>query len=530
MCNITQMYFQRILRIFDLQLINEDTDAFIICNTPLKPTWDTHTHTRMHLYTCAHMTALTALGGISNASTIPATDAEALDNARRGLMAAAAEAAAAEKASTTTSESTRPAPLLRVNSVPLLSTPPDKIRRTMTPLALAAAPAATTSAPAADASSTSSPSTGDTSTPLDEPVTSASKKEVKLLKKKKKGKAQKSTQPHGAVAESGPTQPPPPDSSGIPPQNAAPASEVNSGDSGAAQPNQDAGSKESELPPCDDANKENIPTKADPENAQTKATASKSAAKPVKKPAQDESKPVKAEPVTHSLAPETPQYEKVVNHPTRDQITGDLATATHENLKRANTNQQFTPSAANTPAPAMSPADTPGGNGRDDAEKPADKSNGLPSDDDEDAGDDAEEDLDGEDIEEELERELARSSQTGPGFDDGLDDLMNSPTDTTPRDKRHVTFAVDKSNDDNKKDASGKDGDDEKEPEVKPSNAKRRREKTKEEKAAHARFMRFSRSFASPLLQVSLFPGREVALTMLICAYYQFYIMINLVM
>lgn len=75
-----------------------------------------------------------AEGASSNATTIPGSDADAVENARRGC-AQAKELEVAQGASAVAPSTTARPNLLRVNSVPVLSphTPVDRIRRTSTP-------------------------------------------------------------------------------------------------------------------------------------------------------------------------------------------------------------------------------------------------------------------------------------------------------------------------------------------------------------------------------------------------------------
>lgn len=168
-------------------------------------------------------------------------------------------------------------------------------------------------------------------------------------------------------------------------------------------------------------------------------------------------------------SPGTPVYAKAEEVPTVNELTGDPSQAARANLMRANTASQGTPSAARTPA-TVTAAASPEKNKTQDQ---------------------------GDELEQALDKEIEQNGGEGAAddFSQHLEGLFNgieateAPKRPAPPEPKPPTPV--------KTEPASPDKPME-EPEQRKEDAdipKRRREKTPAEKAAHARFMRFSRSF-----------------------------------
>lgn len=381
------------------------------------------------------MATCLAEGGSSVATTVPASDADAVENAKRGC-AQAKELEATAPTAAAPSTTARPS-LCRVNSVPVLEsphTPADRIRRTSTPTAPADPPQSGTGAH--EASVTPEESQNGTS-PVPEGGATKPKKVVNKKKKKRAKNAQAQDDHKPAPSNEG---------------------------------NQPAANKEAsttyKTEPVSDGNppqtldKTTIPSdKTTDDSARALAP---SAGAPQPKPAATKSmarKPDHGEPV------------KVERTPARTDSLDDLQReqAKANNLRRANTDAQHTP---------------------------------------------AEGEADRDDLEQLLDKEIKQEHPTGADPPAAAGELASMvapapppaaqlaeaatapPTETPalppagtpapPTPPRRVSFAPQPIIH---------------EPQEEEAPKKKKREKTEAEKAAHARYMRFSRSFKRILHQ-----------------------------
>lgn len=393
-----------------------------------------------------------ASGGVSTATTVPATDAEAKENARRGCAEARKMA---QKSSPSGS-------ILRVDGVPVISTPPERIRRRDTiPLGRPSAPKE--ACPAGD--ELTSPETGD-------PVGKPRKRSCK--RKKNKAKRGKKTK-HGFRDEhkpldSGKSASPSNEASGIRGQGQGDhrPDPIEAGAGAGAAPegarDADASIEKAASVATDSATKGGIVEKGGPGSEQppsARLTASKAAAKPAKQPAASKKVEalacVKPEPMSHAQA---------------------VKRSNSDSFKRACSSVQATPSAC----PPVEPQ------GTDDLPTPASVNQDQHS-------------QHGATPNEKEQMQCASEepdpseldSDEGLGSGDDLEEVSEEVNeDDKMKDDNEKGKVDEKGADKEAAAATEKDGD--------AGKKKPKRDKTPAQKAAHARYMRFSRSLKSVLV------------------------------
>lgn len=436
-------------------------------------------------------------GGNSTATTIPATDEEALANARRGTQEANASNGIMPAGQ---SAATRPAPPVRVNSIPLL-TPPEKIRKTHS------------IPPPIDQLSSASKMSPPESVvaPLVAVKTDPEHQcDQEKRRRRRKRKAAPADMPQAPSEPLRHDQPP----SGMPacavegtmehqePGAVDPAAEPqDTPGAPAAGTSTEEHTEQTGLPalqthtppappdpaeptphalitpthdgdgPGDGGQSVAPPLPMVPVESTAKVPKGLPDATPKQAPApMQAAKKSAARPPSEKVhSPGTPVYAKAEEVPTVNELTGDPSQAARANLMRANTASQGTPSAARTPA-TVTAAASPEKNKTQDQ---------------------------GDELEQALDKEIEQNGGEGApdDFSQHLDGLFNgieateAPKRPAPPEPKPPTPV--------KTEPASPDKPME-EPEQRKEDAdipKRRREKTPAEKAAHARFMRFSRSF-----------------------------------
>lgn len=395
-------------------------------------------------------------GGVSTASTVPATDEEALAHAKAGVAMFAARAAAESEQSKAS-----PASRVVVDGVPVLKTPPEKIRRrdTLPPLMLANEPSApkhTDPAKAIEDGSEVAGSRTDSG--------KGTKKKKKHVKKAKKGKSKKKVK--AMSPKSGPPA--------VPSAPAVP-SEGNGG-AIAAEPVPEApsGVNEPEVAGGGESNGTEAHAESSLVSGQGNGTPMPAAAgiagKPepqdltseVDKPKKPAAKKAAPKPKALKVEPPAPAIAKVE---AVQSVEALIKRSQSDNLRRATSSIQQTPSAC----PPI--------------EEDKDDLPPREADDLEPEEDEAEE----EEEEEELEAEVEEPAHEASAEKDAKDN--KSAGEKTDKSKGSAD------GDGHKK--SSTDEPDKGDEDAGTKKGKARREKTPAEKAVHARYMRFSRSFQS---------------------------------
>ena len=341
-------------------------------------------------------------GAISTATTIPATDAEAVENARKGLEAARILESEKPPSPPVTAVAGK---LVRVNSVPILDqpkTPVEKIHRRTTDIVLA----------------DDKQNDGAEASPQEpgQDTGSGSKRKRKL--KGKRSKKAKTT-------------------SGQPVQENDDENGENTQDDASKEPTDTAAPPVAEPTP----DQTQVPQQATPQeqhDKRPKATASKAAAKP-----------------PQQMLPQETALEQAVKMqatPMRNDAADDNSKmqATAENLARAATSEQLPPAEPAPHAPAVPAPQGPAVPASQGPAVPASQGPAVP------ASQGSKPGQSGGELERQLDKEVKKE------YDESQTPQESQPPGTG----------------------------------VKP---KKRREKTPAEKAAHARYMKFSRSFERTL-------------------------------
>ena len=394
-------------------------------------------------------TTSTMSGGTSTATTVPGDDEAALQNAREGTAQVRKRDAELKPKGCDGSSKGTPG-VLRVNSVPVLKTPEQRIRKTHTPTE--ALPDATGSPVAPEESSAAPPEASPSSAAPSSDVSKSDASKPKKDKVKKKRKSKKGKKSKNAKGDSGMRPVPTPQQSAqmpvvsasqAPPAPTAPAVEPSTALSPAerelidhvAQLGDDDTSPKADAIPA-----ESVPSSSTPAAVACAKPAAKKAA--AKKPARD-----------------TPPGTVAVKVPVKTDCSSDGPGHTEETmaqevqqaqevstLLRSTTASQFAQSPAPTPPSTPAAPNTAAENKEGDAPDQNDSEN-----DDEDLEEEEEEESN--DIEDALDKEAEKGSQ--------------------PEQQQEAVQGA----------GNG------------PGKVKRkRREKTEAEKALHARYMKFSRS------------------------------------
>ena len=424
-------------------------------------------------------------GGTSTATTVPGDDQAALENARRGT--AQVRQLDAEMKASEEKDKEKPA-VLRVNSIPVLTTPEQKIRKTHTPTEpLGGATGSPVAPDESSAAMAEAPSSSTTQTSSASKLDASKTKKDKLKKKKKsKGKKEKKSKRAKGGDETRPI-PTPQQSAQVPtvpvtqappepamePSNtlptaqrpasvtqAAPAPAVESLGKDLTQHVEHLGDDQ-RVPPTDAVPKE--PTSSTAPAACAKMAAKKAAPK---KPGTNTVKvPVK----TDSPAPNVPELNEAA-------MEKDVRQAQQvSSLMRSNTTSQYAPS----PAPQATAAPTP----------TAEENKEGSDVDDEDEGEEEEDEF-CTDIESDLEKETERENQPEQAKENGKEKDQQKGEGKDEKNEKGTDQKNEKDKDKEKGQQKVK---------TEPTDGKRRvrkkrREKTAVEKALHARYMKFSRS------------------------------------
>jgi len=368
----------------------------------------------------------TMAGGASTATTIPGDDQEALDNARRGT--AEVRKRDAEMGVDEGPSASRPK-VLRVNSIPVLKTPENKIRKSSTPkqpLDAAPVPAKTTDTTTEDTEPTPS-SAAPTGSQPETCKTKKDKKRKKKGKKSKKAKAdknecgtrpiptpQQNIKPPAVSATEAPT-------SAAPSQPATmhPEAALTQADRELMEHVENLGGDTREAPAAATSSEASARAPVRAGDSMVKPAAKKAAAKPpyVRSKVEQEVK------TSNSPAPAVPEFNEST-------MTRDERAATQlNNLHRSSTASQYAPS----PAPAAPNGAVP--LQESDHQKEGDEhKEGA------DQSDDEEESEESGDLEDELDKEVEGSEPdaTQPGESQPKSDSQQvTPTSTqSPKTKK----------------------------------------------------------------------------------------------